>query len=283
MSLDTAWLQQQFPAITGFRQIGQGGQKWVFAGVHPSDGQIVLKLFHPQSEPERALREVQGVLETGSHRVPKVHEVGVVPSQVGPMIWVREQRLEGENLRERFARGPLSVAEVLRLCLHILEALAAAESARIVHRDVKPENIFRDNAGAYWLLDFGLSRHLDKESLTATGLPFGVGTVGYSPAEQFRNRKDDIDARADLFALGVTLYESVERVNPFRTGARDHGEVLRRVETTPLPPITRAIGVDNQFRDLVVAMTRTRRDQRLRTVAETLEWSREICAANGVS
>jgi eukaryotic-like serine/threonine-protein kinase len=283
MSLDPTWLQQQFPDITGLRPIGQGGQKWVFAGDHPSDGPVVLKLFHPQSDPERGLREVQGVLETGSHRVPRVYEAGVVPSQIGPMIWVREQRLEGENLRERLQRGPMDPRAVLRLALHVLEALVAAESARIVHRDVKPENIFADTGGCFWLLDFGLSRHLDKESLTATGLPFGVGTFGYSPAEQFRNRKDDIDARADLFALGVTLYECVERVNPFRAGARDAGEILRRVETTPLPPISRAVGSSHQFRDLVTALTRTRRDQRLRTAAEALQWIREICAAEGMS
>ncbi len=52
MSLDPTWLQQQFPDIAGLRQIGQGGQKWVFAGTHPSNGQVVLKLFHPQSDPE---------------------------------------------------------------------------------------------------------------------------------------------------------------------------------------------------------------------------------------
>ncbi len=229
------------------------------------------------------MREVQGVLETGSNRVPTVYQAGVVHSQIGPMIWVREQFLQGENLREHLQRGPMNSLAVLRLGLHILEALAAAESARIVHRDVKPENIFVDTAGNFWLLDFGLSRHLDKESLTATGLPFGVGTIGYSPGEQFRNRKTDIDARADLFALGVTLYECVERVNPFRVNARDAGEILRRVENSPLPPISRVVGSTTQFRDLVTSMTRPRPDHRLRTITEALQWIREICAAEGVS
>jgi eukaryotic-like serine/threonine-protein kinase len=207
----------------------------------------------------------------------------VATCTIGSLIWVLEQRLEGQNLRERFRFGTFDPAAAMRLTLHIMEALNAAEQNKIVHRDVKPENIMVDPAGNYWLLDFGLARHLDKESLTATGAPFGVGTLGYSPSEQFRNRKDDIDGRADLFALGVTVYECVQGVNPFWQGARDAGEILRRVESQPLPPIIRQIDAASQFRDLVQAMSRTRRDQRPANVAEALGWIQQICAANGVS
>jgi serine/threonine-protein kinase len=162
------------------------------------------------------------------------------------------------------------------------EAIAAAEQVRIVHRDVKPANILCDSCGNYWLLDFGLARHLDLESLTATGAAFGCGTPGYAPSEQCRNQKGDIDARADLFGLGVTLYESLEGVNPFCHQARDFTEVLRRIETIPLAPITKQVDRQNQFRELVLAMTRTKRDQRLPTAAEALQWIQEICLREGI-
>jgi serine/threonine-protein kinase len=283
MSIDAAWLQATFPNLSNLTPLNAGGQKWVFSGTHPTHGEIVLKFFHPATDPDRARREVEAVVKIQSPRVPKIHEVGVVTCTIGSLIWVLEQRLDGQNLRERLQTGPFDPASVMRLALHVLEALNAAEQNHIVHRDVKPENIMVDRAGNYWLLDFGLARHLDKESLTATGAPFGVGTLGYSPSEQFRNRKDDIDGRADLFALGVTLYECVQGVNPFRQGARDPAEVLRRVETQPLPPTARQIDAANQFRDLVQAMSRTRRDQRPANIAEALAWIQEICRDNGIA
>jgi serine/threonine protein kinase len=283
MAIDVSWLQKQFPDITDLKPLGHGGQKLVFSGKHPKDGDIVLKLFNPTSDPERAAREVQAVAAINCPRVPKIYQTGVMKSPIGDVIWVREQRLQGENLRERLAKGPLDRVAAMRLALHVAEALAIAEQNRIVHRDVKPENVIVDTAGNFWLLDFGLARHLDKDSLTATGAPYGVGTLGYSPTEQFRNKKEDIDGRADLFALGVTLYESVEGKNPFRDGARDGSEILRRVEKTPLPLISVKVGADDQFRDLVQTMSRTQRDHRPPNASDALAWIQQICKDNGIA
>jgi serine/threonine protein kinase len=282
MSVDVAWIQAQFPTISGLTQIGRGAQKWVFAGTHPADGDVVLKLFNPNAVEDRATREVQAVENIHSPRIPKVYEIGKVQGPLGEMIWLREQRIHADNLRRRLQTGPLGPTAVLRLGLHMLEALSAAEQARIVHRDVKPENIIMGGDGCFWLLDFGLARLLDETSLTATGAAFGVGTPGYAPPEQFRNRKDDIDGRSDLFALGVTLYEATEGVNPYWNGTHDVGEVIRRVETMPLPPITKDIEPSGAFRDMVLAMTRIRQDHRPSNAAEAFTWIQEICAAQGV-
>jgi serine/threonine-protein kinase len=164
----------------------------------------------------------------------------------------------------------------------VLEALASAETVRIVHRDVKPENIMQDPAGNYWLLDFGIARHLDLVSLTPTINAFGVGTPGYASPEQFRNMKRDIDNRSDLFALGVALFECVEGVNPLRDGARDNREILHRTETRPLPQISRSVDRAGGLSQLVLAMTRVHRDHRPATAAVALQWIREICAREGV-
>src|SRR4051812_23541232 len=101
MSIDAAWLSQTFPAITNLAPLNAGGQKWVYSGTHPTDGDIVLKFFPPQADPDRARREVEAVVKIQSPRVPKIHEVGVATCTIGPLIWLREQRLEGQNLRER--------------------------------------------------------------------------------------------------------------------------------------------------------------------------------------
>jgi serine/threonine-protein kinase len=281
---DAAWLSANFPDLTNFKSLGQGGQKLVMTATHPTDGTVVLKLVHPGTHAEAVRREILAVQQVKSARVPSISAHGSATTPVGPCIWLREQYIAGETLRAILARGALPPAAVLRLGLHVLEALALAEAAQIVHRDVKPENIIRDSAGNYWLLDFGIARHLDLSSLTATGLPFGKMTLGYAPPEQCRNVKTEIDSRADLFALGVTLHESaVGRNGFFDPPPRDQIELLKRVERFVLAPILLPIAEKESFRDLVLTMTQKSRVHRPRTVAQALVWMKEICAKNGVS
>lgn len=282
MNIDQKWLQQQFPDFSNLTPLGQGGQKVVLSGDHTTDGEVVLKLFHLATDPERVMREVQAVQNIQSDHVPKILDVGQINATVGRLIWVREERVYGDDLRRALSNGSTDPRTALSIGRDVLEALATAENARIVHRDVKPENIMATHDNGYYLLDFGLARHLDEESLTATAHAFGMGTPGYAPPEQFRNRKSEIDARSDLFALGVTLYEWVEGVNPYIDGARDLAERIRRVETQPLPPISRTVDAQSEFQELLIAMTRVRRDHRPPTARAALMWMQEICAAEGV-
>ena len=284
MTFAIEWLEESFPRTSGFAPIGRGGQKSVFSCTHEIDGEVVLKLFHPTCDPQRAFREVDAAKKVRCPRVPQVLEVGRVPSHLGEFIWLREPRIFGADLRSRLRdSGPLEPKSLLRLALHMLEALAAAERVRIVHRDVKPANIIAATGGQFWLIDFGFARHLDLDSLTETGAQHAFGTLGYSPTEQCRNLKDDIDARTDLFALGVTLHECCTGVNPFLHGARDAVAVIRRIESTAPALLTRRVDAANEFPGLVQMMTRTHREQRLNTAAEALEWAKEICQHEEVS
>jgi serine/threonine-protein kinase len=284
MAIDLTWLQQQFPEILSLSPLSEGGQKEVFSGAHATDGAVVLKIYHPQTDLSRVVREIQAVQGVGSPRVPKIFEVGTKNTHIGDVVWVREEQISGENLRQVLRKkGTLSLQQVLKLGRQILEALADAENVRIVHRDVKPANIIVDCSGDAWLLDFGLARHLDLTSLTATSDYYGPCTPGYAPPEQFRNRKSEIDARADLFALGVTLYECSEGVNPFVDRARDILEILRRVESCPLPAISGTVDNKGKFPQLVTAMTRQRPNHRLSSIQEALTWMQEICAEEGIN
>lgn len=271
------WLAQQFPSLSGFKELAVGGQKWVFTAQHQTDGDVVLKLIKPTSDcGERVNREILAVQQVKSARVPRIMEADLLQTPLGAFVWLREQRINGESVRDIIRRGPMMKYDVVRLGIHVLEALVDADRARIVHRDVKPDNIMRGSDGAFWLLDFGIARHLDMASLTATAALGGVGTLGYAPPEQFRNKKRDIDVRADLFALGVTMIECLTAKHPYRDGARDANEVIRRVENTPI--VVPAIPGDtqNKLGDLLRATTQRRLDCRPTSASETLAWMREI-------
>lgn len=281
-TIDLRWLEQQFPDLKNLAPLSQGGQKLVLSADHPADGPVVLKLIQPTQDLETTNRELLAIDQVNSPRVPRVIERGKLTTPIGECVWFREQRVAGSSLRQLLQHGPFAAADVLRLGLHVLETLVAAESVHIVHRDVKPDNIIRDANGENWLLDFGLARHLTLTSLTLTGNPFGKMTLGYAPPEQCRNVKGEIDARADLFATGVTVYECATGSNPFRAGARDHLEILRRVDSLILQPLNLAIKETQSFSDLLSAMTQKRRDHRPATVSEAHDWMVDICRSEGI-
>lgn len=285
MTIDQKWIESKFPELSQISALNHGGQKWVFSAIHVRDGDVVLKIVKPHSDPERIRREVIAAQKVSHPRVPTILEVGTCSSDLGNCVWIREQRVPGECLRPVVSRGPRPMLEVLRLGLQLLDILVATERENLVHRDVKPDNIIRDTSGAFWLIDFGLARHLDLESATGDGPLDGVGTVGYSAPEQMRNRKNEIDGRADLFAVAVTLYEAATGINPFRQNARTPLECLNRSESDDLPRLNFLLpgGSGHNFSDLVATMAQKRRDLRPRTVEDAHVWMQEICAMEGVA
>jgi Tol biopolymer transport system component/predicted Ser/Thr protein kinase len=137
---------------------------------------------------------------------------------VGPNYLVMEL-LEGQTLKERIASGRFSNQELYSVAIPVTEALNAAHSRGIVHRDIKPGNIFVTSQGIVKILDFGLAKTVgsadsdpsDKQALTKSGLT--LGTVSYMSPEQTRGKA--VDARTDLFSFGVVLYEMASGSLPF--------------------------------------------------------------------
>jgi Tol biopolymer transport system component len=147
--------------------------------------------------------------------------------------------LEGQSLRHRLEAGAVSARDALTIALGIARGLAAAHARSIVHRDLKPENTFLRSDGGVKILDFGLA----KLQLSLQGVPPGtmrtmtgviVGTAGYMAPEQIRS--EAVDARADLFALGVMLYEMLAGKHPFRGGSTF--DTLHAVLTVDPPDVT---------------------------------------------
>ncbi len=274
--MDIKWIEDQFPDLENLQPLARGGQKQVFSADHEQEGHVVLKLLLNESGVDRLEREILACQLIECKRVPKIFNTGKLNTPIGECTWVCEQRIHGTTLREHLKRGPTDINGVIKLGKQVLEVLCDAENEHIVHRDIKPDNIMIDLDGNYWLLDFGLARHLDLESLTASAAYGGVGTLGYSAPEQMQNRKRDIDIRADLFALGVTMHEYGTGSNPFREGARDLLEIFNRVERMPFPALTIDGGAESGLLDFISALTQKHLTQRPRTAREAMDWIVDI-------
>jgi hypothetical protein len=190
------------------RALGQGAMGAVFEVIDPQLGRrVALKLLKADSENdvtvERFYREADMLARLQHPGVVKVHRVGELP--VGP--YILEERVEGQPLETLLERGPLGTEHAARLIRSMADALAVVHSAGIVHRDLKPANVMIRANGAPVLIDFGVARDSDAETLTKTGAL--VGTVAYMSPEQVHRPPGSppVDGRSDVYALGVILYE----------------------------------------------------------------------------
>ncbi|HEY0477110.1 MAG TPA: protein kinase, partial [Kofleriaceae bacterium] len=188
------------------QQIRAGGMGQVFrARDHVSNRTVAVKLISDDREHRTArfAREVELLAELSHPGI--VHHVahGTTPS--GKLFLVMEW-LDGEDLRSRLEREPLTMAESVVLATRVAEALGAAHARGIVHRDLKPSNLFLPGGriDQVKVLDFGIAQKAGRTQLTQTGTM--IGTPGYMAPEQARS-KAAIDARADVFALGCVLFE----------------------------------------------------------------------------
>jgi hypothetical protein len=190
------------------RQIGRGGMGIVFeAHDDRLQRRVALKTILPSADPgmrDRFLREARAAAAVSHPHVCQLFEIGEHNGE--PFLAM--ELLEGESLAERLERGPLPTAEALTVALGVLSALEALHRRGIVHRDLKPSNVFLTSHGVK-LLDFGLARpvalDVDATSLTLPGVL--LGTPRYMAPEQARGL--EVDARADLFAAGALLFETL--------------------------------------------------------------------------
>lgn len=225
-------IKEKFPDLKDIEIITQGGQKVVYKGTHKEYGVVALKIILDPSADERTKREIDALTKYNFPNVPKLYEWGPFLWENAQTTYLLEQYISGSTLRSILnEQKKLSLNMCLKLLRSLLETAVELEKQQIVHRDIKPENIIIGNDGSFWLLDFGIARHLSKTSITATNIHFGPHTAGYAAPEQFRNIKKEIDIRTDLFSIGVLIYEALTGQHPFVFGARDHLDILRRTET----------------------------------------------------
>jgi len=196
------------------RVLGEGGMATVYLAEDVKHRrQVAVKVMRPELAAtlgaDRFLREVEIAAKLSHPHILPVHDSGAV---AGFLYYVMPH-VEGESLRERLLRERrLPVEEAVRLAREIAEALAYAHRRGIIHRDVKPANIMLGEGHAL-VADFGIARALDNEAgLTGTGL--AVGTPQYMSPEQASGARD-VDARADIYAVGGVLYEMLAGEPPY--------------------------------------------------------------------
>ncbi len=194
--------------------IGRGGMGTVFRARDPITGQMVaVKVLSDEQShlTERFEREVKLLAELSHPGIVRYISHGVTS---GGELFLAMEWLDGEVLKTRLGRGSLLVGEAVTLATRVAEALGAAHTRGVVHRDLKPSNLILPGGriDQVKVLDFGIAQREGKTQLTQTGMM--LGTPGYMAPEQAR-AGGQIDARADVFALGCVLFQCLTGVPPF--------------------------------------------------------------------
>ena len=219
------------------RKLGEGGMGVVYAAHDQRlDRPVALKMLRTGPEDaqgrERLRREARAAASVNHPHVCQVYDIG----EDGGELFVAMELLEGEPLSARLARGALPVDECVAVTIAVLQALDALHQRGVVHRDLKPSNVFLTPHGVK-LLDFGLARPLAAplaDTRTNLTLPGAIlGTPSYMAPEQVRG--EVVDLRADLFTMGVVMFEMITGRLPF--SGRSFVDVFHAITSLPAPTI----------------------------------------------
>jgi serine/threonine protein kinase/TolB-like protein/Flp pilus assembly protein TadD len=272
---------QSVGAYKILEKVGAGGMGVVYRALDAKlNRHVALKLLptHFTKDEDRLRRFEREARHASALNHPNILTIYDIGSE-GGVHFIATEFIEGETLRERLARGHLPPGEALNIAAQVAEALDVAHEAKIVHRDVKPENIMiRRRDGYVKVLDFGLAKlaegshakqDCDPDAATElqvhTEAGVVVGTPSYMSPEQTRGQK--VDGRTDVWSLGCVLYEMTMGGRPFGgETAEDMRASILRDEPRPFSPDT-----PEGLRKIVERALRKNRDERYQTIAEMLE------------
>jgi serine/threonine protein kinase len=262
-------------------KLGEGGMGEVYLAQDTKlDRKVALKTLPNDfaTDSQRMRRFVQEAKAASGLNHPNIltiHEI----EQIDAIHFIATEFIDGETLRQHMNMTHMKIAEALDLSVQIASALSAAHSAGIIHRDIKPENIMLRRDGIAKVLDFGLAKLTAAEStsvdieaptkaLFMTDPGTVVGTVIYMSPEQARGV--DIDARTDIWSLGVVLYEMVAGCLPFAgsTSSEVLASILGDKETQPLARYSREVPAE--LERIVAKALRKNRDERYQTTKDML-------------
>jgi Tol biopolymer transport system component len=263
-------------------KIGAGGMGEVYLAFDTKlDRKVALKILPAevavyQDRMRRFVQEARAASALNHPNIITIYEI----EQIDSVNFIATEFIDGETLRERMRNASMKLAEVLDVAAQVAGALSAAHAAAIVHRDIKPENVMLRRDGFVKVLDFGLAKlteraqpeFVDTEAPTRvvinTEPGVVMGTAIYMSPEQARGL--DLDARTDIFSLGVLLYEMVAGRLPFE--GSNINEILASIlsEKEPSPLARFARDVPAELERIVEKAVRKDREQRYQTVKDML-------------
>lgn len=214
------------------KELGRGGMGVVYKAEDVKLKRSVALKFLPQDltrDPEareRFIHEAQAASQLDHSNIYTIHEIDEDAGQ----MYIAMACYQGESIKEKLKRGPVSLAEAVDIALQTAKGLAKAHEKGIVHRDVKPANILITEDGSVKIVDFGLAKLSEQTQITRSGTT--LGTVAYMSPEQAKG--DVVDQRTDIWSLGVVLYEMLAGEIPFK-GNKETAVVYSILNENPRP------------------------------------------------
>ncbi|MHC5020670.1 MAG: serine/threonine-protein kinase [Planctomycetota bacterium] len=267
------------------RELGRGAMGVVYHARHAELGrEVALKLLQGSGEAtpealERFRREARAAARlAGIEGLVGVHAVG----DADGVPWIAMDFVKGLSLDAVIDEGELSPLDCARMLARIARAVERAHAEGILHRDLKPANILVDAEGRPWVTDFGLARstQADADATRLTHSQEIVGTPAYMPPEQALGKS--LDARADVYALGATLYEMLTEAPPFMADSI-HGVLAQVLRQPPRPMASIRGGVPRDLETIVRCCLEKHPDDRYTSAAALADDVERFLAGNAIA
>jgi eukaryotic-like serine/threonine-protein kinase len=229
--------------------LGAGGMGKVYKVKNViSDRVDALKILLPNlaDDPELADRFTREIKVLASLNHPNIAGLRTAFRLDNQLLMVMEY-VEGKTLDDRTKAGPIPVPDAINYITQALSALGYAHKQGIIHRDIKPANMMLTPDGVIKLMDFGIAKTKSDKKLTQTGTT--MGSLFYMSAEQVQG--NELDGRADLYSVGVSLYEMVTGARPFQ-GKSDFEIMVAQLQQAPLPPIQMVPSLPKALNDIIL-------------------------------